>query len=163
VILRSNFKTGSDADIAAAVQYGKKIKCYPLGKSPADTVPIDVYDKMFDSTIPYDSRFFESLNRFVQAKPWLTRDKVMIDMLKSIGIEKGKPFNPDAKTKSIMDSVARQARAEIAFTADVQKLVAGSGKSSHVLVALSGEVSPQLRQELEARGFTVQDRSAPGP
>jgi hypothetical protein len=35
----------------------------------------------------------------VQIEPWLPRDKVMIDMLKSIGIEKGKPFNPDEKTK----------------------------------------------------------------
>ena len=26
----------------------------------------------------------------------------MIDMLKSIGIEKGKPFNPDAKTQDIL-------------------------------------------------------------
>ena len=26
----------------------------------------------------------------------------MIDLLKSIGIEKGKPFNPDAKTQDIL-------------------------------------------------------------
>jgi hypothetical protein len=49
----------------------------------------------------------------VQLEPWLTRDKVMIDFLKTIGIEKGKPFNPDAKTKSIFDEEAREARAEI--------------------------------------------------
>jgi hypothetical protein len=30
------------------------------------------------------------LDRFVQAEPWLTRDKVMIDSLKTIGVEKGK-------------------------------------------------------------------------
>ena len=34
------------------------------------------------------TRFFQSLDRFVQIEPWLQRDKVMIDMLKSIGIEK---------------------------------------------------------------------------
>ena len=50
-------------------------------------------------TIPYDLRFFESLDRFVQHEPWLERDKAMIDMLKSIGIEKGKPFNPERKTR----------------------------------------------------------------
>jgi len=112
-ILRSNFKSSSDADIAAAVAYGKRIKCYPLGKNASDTVYIDVYDKMFDATIPYDARFFESLDRFVQAEPWLTRDKVMIDMLKTIGIEKGKPFNPDAKAKQILDDAAREAHAGI--------------------------------------------------
>jgi hypothetical protein len=49
------------------------------------------------------------------------------------------------------------------FTNDVQKLAAQSGKNTNVLVALSGEISPRLRQELETRGFTVHDRLAPGP
>ncbi|KRR00790.1 DUF1254 domain-containing protein [Bradyrhizobium valentinum] len=113
VILRSNFKSRSDADIAAAVAYGKRIKIYPLGGSPEGTVYVDVYDKPFDATIPYDWRFFESLHRFVQVEPWLERDKVMIDLLQSIGIEKGKPFNPDAKTKTVFEQAAREARAEI--------------------------------------------------
>ena len=34
---------------------------------------------MFDSTIPYDLRFFQSLDRFVQREPWLDRDRAMID------------------------------------------------------------------------------------
>jgi hypothetical protein len=112
-ILRSNFKSGSDADIALAAAYGKRIKFYPLNGKPEETVFSDVYDKVYDATIPYDARFFESLHRFVQVEPWLTRDKVMIDMLKTIGIEKGKPFNPDATTKEIMETAAREARAEI--------------------------------------------------
>ena len=49
------------------------------------------------------------------------------------------------------------------FTNDVQKLAAQSGKTTNVLVALSGQVSPRLRQELETRGFTVHDRLVPGP
>ena len=55
---------------------------------------------MFDSTIPYDLRFFETLDRFVQREPWIERDKVMIDQLKTIGIEKGKPFNPDLRQRA---------------------------------------------------------------
>jgi hypothetical protein len=50
-----------------------------------------------------------------------------------------------------------------AFTSDVQKLATESGKNGHVLIALSGQVSPRLRQELETRGFTVQDRLVSGP
>jgi len=65
---------------------------------------------MYDSTIPYDIRFFQSLDRIIQTEPWLTRDKAMIDELKSIGIEKGKPFNPDAKTTEILKSAAIEAR-----------------------------------------------------
>jgi hypothetical protein len=50
-----------------------------------------------------------------------------------------------------------------AFTSDVQTLAAQSGKNGKVLVALSGQVSPRLREELESRGFRVQDLVAPGP
>ena len=44
----------------------------------------------------------------MQAEPWLERDKAMIDMLRSIGIEQGKPFAPDATTQEIL--TARQKR-----------------------------------------------------
>jgi hypothetical protein len=50
-----------------------------------------------------------------------------------------------------------------AFTSDVQKLAAQSGKNENVFVVLSGQVSPRLRQELETRGFTAQDRLVPDP
>ena len=49
------------------------------------------------------------------------------------------------------------------FTNDVQKLGTESGKNKNVFVALSGQVSPRLRQELEMRGFTLHDRLVPGP
>jgi hypothetical protein len=49
------------------------------------------------------------------------------------------------------------------FTDEVQKLAGKPGQSAHVFVGLSGEVSPRLREELEKRGMTVQDRLVPGP
>jgi len=113
VILRSNFKSRSDADIKSAVAHGKRVKVYPLGGNPESTVFVDAYDKPFDATIPYDATFFELLDRFVQTEPWLTRDKVMIDTLKTIGIEKSKPFRSDARTRAILDEAAREARAVI--------------------------------------------------
>ena len=78
VILRSNFKSRSDADIRSAVEHGKRVKVYPLGGDPGSTVFVDADDKPFDATIPHDASFFELLHRFVQAEPWITRDKVKI-------------------------------------------------------------------------------------
>src|SRR5882672_8290391 len=113
VVLRSNLKSGSDADVAKAVAYGKRVRLYPLAQAanPPATTFVDVIDVVFDNTIPYDLRFFQSLDRFVQREPWLERDKAMIDQLKSIGIEKGKPFNPDPKTQKIFEEAAREAHA----------------------------------------------------
>lgn len=112
-ILRSNVTSGTDEQIAKAVAYGKRVRFYPLSQAanPPETVFIDAIDTLYDSTIPYDVRFFESLDRFIQREPWLSRDRVMIDVLQSIGIEKGKPFAPDARTRAILESAAREAHA----------------------------------------------------
>jgi hypothetical protein len=67
-LLRSILDSGSDADFAKAVEYGKRIAFYPLSaaaKSPATTY-LDAADVVFDATMPYDVRFFESLARMVE-------------------------------------------------------------------------------------------------
>ena len=78
---------------------------------PPATVFTDAKDVTFDSTIRYDASFFEHLDRIVQNEPWLDRDRAMIDQLKSLGIEKGKPFRPGAETKTLLASAAREAGA----------------------------------------------------
>jgi hypothetical protein len=115
-LLRSILKSSSEADVAAAVAYGRRVKIYPLSQAahPSETSFTDAIDVVYDATIPWDMRFFESLNRIVQAEPWLTRDKAMIDQLRSIGIEKGKPFSPDAKTQDILKQAAVEAHAWLA-------------------------------------------------
>jgi hypothetical protein len=112
-LLRSNLISHSEADIGKAVAYGKRVKVYPLSKAanPGETVFSDASPVLFDSTIRYDLSFFENLNRVVQDEPWIDRDRVMIDQLKAIGIEKGKPFNPDAKTKEILTDAIHEAQA----------------------------------------------------
>jgi hypothetical protein len=112
-LLRSILRTGGDAGVAKAVAYAKHIKVYPLSKAahPPATTLIDASDVVFEANIPYDFRFFDSLNRMVQREPWLTRDKAMIDPLRTIGIVKGKPFDPDEKSRAILDDAAKEAHA----------------------------------------------------
>ncbi|MGA7225845.1 MAG: DUF1254 domain-containing protein [Candidatus Acidiferrales bacterium] len=112
-LLRSILKSGSDADLAKAVAYGKQIKLYPLSQAthPPATQFVDAIDVVYDAILPWDMRYFESLNRIVQIEPWQTRDKAMIDQLRSIGIEKGKPFSPDTKTQEQLKEAVREAHA----------------------------------------------------
>jgi len=112
-LLRSILKSGSEADVAKAVAYSKRIKLYPLSQAanPPATIFVDAIDVVFDATIPYDLRFFESLDRIVESEPWLERDRAMIDQLKTIGIEKGKAFKPNAKTQEILKAAAGEAHA----------------------------------------------------
>jgi hypothetical protein len=111
MLFRANLKSHGDADVAKSIAYGKQMKIYPLAQAgnPAPTVFTDVKDIDFDSTIRYDASFFEHLNRIVQNEPWLDRDRAMIDPLKSLGIEKGKPFNPDDATNATLGSAVREA------------------------------------------------------
>ncbi len=110
-ILRSNLTDGSKDDLARAIDYGKRVKIYPLSQAanPPETKFIDLIQTDFSNTIPYDIHFFEILNDAVQREPWLTRDKAMIDQLKTIGIEKGKPFSPDARTKEVLAAAIKDA------------------------------------------------------
>ena len=111
MLLRSNLKSHSDADVQASIAYGKRMKVYPLAQAanPPATKFTDVKDVDFDSTIRYDASFFSNLDRIVQEEVWIDRDRAMIDQLKSIGIEKGKAFNPDDATKAILAAAAREA------------------------------------------------------
>jgi len=119
-LIRSNLPSHGDADVAKSIAYGKKVKVYPLSQAsnPPNTVFTDVKDVLFDSTIRYDDSFFTGLDRIIQAEPWFDRDRAMIDQLRAIGIEKGKPFAPDAATKEILNAAVQEAHATLAATYD---------------------------------------------
>jgi hypothetical protein len=70
-LLRSILKSGSDTDIVKAADYGKRIRIYPLSTAanPPATTFVDAINVVYDATIPYDIRFFQSLDRFVQQEP----------------------------------------------------------------------------------------------
>ena len=110
-ILRSNLTDGSEKDLARAVEYGKRVKIYPYTQAaaPPPTTFVDLLNVEFNTTIPYNVHFFELLHQFIQREPWLTRDTTMIDQLKTLGIEKGKTFQPDARTTEILNEAIKDA------------------------------------------------------
>ena len=116
-LLRSVLKSGSPEDVKAAVEYAKRVKVYPLSEASKNptTVFVDASNEVYDSAIPYDITFYEALNKIVQEEPWLERDKAMIDQLKTLGVERGKTFTPDAKTKEILVASIKTARKYLDF------------------------------------------------
>jgi hypothetical protein len=112
-LLRSNMKSHSGDDVTKSIAYGKRIKVYPLAQAahPPETVFTDVEDVDFDSTMHYDLGFYEHLNRVVQLEPWIERDRVMIDQLRTLGIEKGRPYKPNAKVQEAMKEGIAEAKA----------------------------------------------------
>jgi hypothetical protein len=161
-LLRSNLKSHGDADVAKSVAYGKRIKVYPLSQAatPPETVFTDAADVLFDSTIRYDLSFFVSLDRVVQGEPWLGRDRAMIDVLRSLGIEKGKLFNPDATTKAALEAGAIEARAwlDARYETGLPSFY-GNGKwllpaNPEMMEAVKAGFSDPDRYPVDARGVT---------
>ncbi|MET0742498.1 MAG: DUF1254 domain-containing protein, partial [Microvirga sp.] len=119
-LFRSSLAGHGDAEVAKAVAYGRTIRIYPLSQaaSPPPTIFTDVKDVLFDATIRYDATFFTGLDRIVQGEPWLDRDRAMIDPLKVLGIEKGKPFAPTAETGRALEAGVREAHELLAARYD---------------------------------------------
>jgi hypothetical protein len=104
----------TEADVAASLALVRKLGVYSLAEEakPPQQRFIDIHGKTFDGITNFDERFFESLNRMVQEEPIQQRDMVMMGMLKSIGIEKGKQFQPDAATQHIFREAGQEAQAQ---------------------------------------------------
>jgi hypothetical protein len=101
---------------AQAVDVMKRVKVYPLSAGAgAATACTDLSGVALDAAIPYDLRFFEALDRVVQAEPWLERDRVMLDQLDTVGINRGKAFTPGARAVRGLDEGAREARALLEY------------------------------------------------
>jgi len=91
-----------------AYALSKQIKMYYLSElpNPKPTRFMDPINTQWSTLPRYDERWFEDLHEIINIGPIRERDKVMMGMLKTIGIEKGRPYNPDAKTKGIFRRAA---------------------------------------------------------
>ena len=92
----------TDADANA---YARNLKMYPLADAanPKPTRFVDGYPQRLSSLPIYDFRYFEELYDIINVEPVRPRDKVMMGMLASLGMEPGKPFNPSPKVKAAME------------------------------------------------------------
>jgi hypothetical protein len=94
--------TATDAD---AYAYSKTLKIYPLSEAAnpeptrfVDPIAIPVHTLPF-----YDIRALQDIHDIISVESVRPQDKVMMGMLASIGIERGKPFNPQGKIKAAME------------------------------------------------------------
>lgn len=99
------------ATMADQVAYAKTLKVYGLSEAsnPPETTFVDAYPKKWDTLPKYDISFFYDMAATINEEPVLERDLAMMGILSSIGIEKGKPFNPDARTQEILELAIKDA------------------------------------------------------
>lgn len=78
---------------------------------PPPTVFHEGSGKVMNTIPPNDWTFYEALNQVVQAEPATSLDAELMGPIAAIGIVKGKPFQPDARMKRIMNEALAVANA----------------------------------------------------
>jgi hypothetical protein len=106
---RSFFKDPNN--LSGADEAIRQTKVYPLGKK-AQAKPMlfpDANALPADMLFPQDGQYFDMLSRFIDAEYVDPADNYQRVALQMIGIEKGKPFNPDPAMKTLLDQAAKTA------------------------------------------------------
>jgi hypothetical protein len=91
--------------------YARKLRIHPLSQAedPPATRFVDGIDQRI-STLPYyDHRYFQDVYEIVSVEPVRERDKVMMGMLATLGIEPGKLFEPSEAMVKVLDRAAADA------------------------------------------------------
>jgi hypothetical protein len=121
-----NFMRGyvRDSVKAAADNIKSNLRVYPLAKKdkPPKMQFINMSGKYYNTIPPNDFSFYESLNAIIQEEPLGFIDPETRGLIASVGIVKGKLFNPDGRMRRILtDAVAignAYARANTVFPRD---------------------------------------------
>ena len=93
----------------AGVANIKRVKVYPLSESanPKPNKFTSFSGKKMNTLPPMGMAYWETLSAFINNNPVEDRDLFYMGMLKPLGIEKGKPFKPDARQRAILEEAAR--------------------------------------------------------
>jgi len=151
----------SDGDIQAALESLRKIKIYPLqtAHAPASLNFVDLTDTPLDLTpLAWEDnmQFWQKLHEIIDYEPLAQEFRAMYGLLKAIGIEKGKPFVPDSRMKSVLERAARDGRDQLlvsAFASDRPDRIAWTDRKWEwaALIYDSADFDTPSGPDLEAR------------
>jgi hypothetical protein len=88
-----------DKDPTKAKALLELLEIYPLSKSdnPPKKTIVDISGIRWSQTSPRGIDYWRNLHAIIQREPVHERDRWFMAMLKPLGIEKGKPFEPDER------------------------------------------------------------------
>src|SRR5262249_20177967 len=96
-----------DPKIAEDIARKHRIYRWDQRDDPGATKFIPVGGKDWASAHPTNLDYWKYLSEVLHPEPIEARDKVMLGMLVPLGIEKGKPFKPNARQEKILTEAAQ--------------------------------------------------------
>jgi hypothetical protein len=102
-----------NGDVAATQALMKELRVFPYSQrdNPKPTRSFSGTGKAINSLEPDGLAYWQLLAEVINNNPVHERDRFFMAMLKPLGIEKGKPFAPDARQKQILEEGERVGRA----------------------------------------------------
>jgi hypothetical protein len=112
----------ANGDVDGAMAALRSIKIYPLSSAanPQLVKYTDITQKPMEGTClrwEDNIQFWEKLHDVFEAEPVVPEFRAMSGMLMALGIEKGKPFAPDARMKDILERAAKAGREQLLVAA----------------------------------------------
>jgi len=99
---------GLDADKAKATALVNQLRIYPYAQreNPPETKHLRPEGRKWTGQQPGGIAYWEGLAKLINEEPAIERDRIILATLVPLGIEKGKPFNPDARQQAILIDAA---------------------------------------------------------
>jgi hypothetical protein len=91
-----------NGDTAATIKNLKLTKLYPLSNPDAPQEYLNGSKMPAYGIPPHGDAYYELVANALNEEPVQVHDRVMMGMASIFGLEKGKPFNPDAKTRAML-------------------------------------------------------------
>jgi hypothetical protein len=98
-----------DRDAEAAIKNLKQAKLYPLSNPEAPQEYLNGSKMPAYCIPPRGGAYYDLVAKALTEETVQVHDRVMMGMASILGIEKGKPFNPDEKTRAILEEAEKVA------------------------------------------------------
>lgn len=156
------FCRGLDADLKKVEAVFSATKVHPYGQKPAPAstrlLRFKTQGDLTSMAHPLGLPYWQRLANAIQGEPVEERDRFFAAMLKQLGIEADRSFNPDARQKSILEDAAVLGEA-IAKTLAFKKRIAGMRYRSDAHWEYL--IAPNFNNEQDVPGGTLfEERTA---
>jgi len=140
-----------------------KMRIYPYAQreNPPVTKHLRPEGRKWTGEQPRGMAYWESLARLINEEPPNERDRMILAMLVPLGIEKGKPFQPDARQKQILTDAANTGELHVpapvdhvTWTQEVAHFATRDDLGTAPKVLLhTGKLSDTAASKLSAKGW----------
>ena len=107
IFWRGFLQNGDPKPAVQSIKANTNIYLLSQVENPPKAEFLDWSGKRFNTVHANDFKFYEELNQVIQYEPSEAFEPQILGLFKSIGIEKGKPFNPDERMKDILEDAIK--------------------------------------------------------